>query len=112
MGAIPHPEEPDDPLPSYVSAVEVTDDGARLTIDFADAEAYDGLLERVLDAVLEGLLRAGVDGGLLTYPSEPLDPAPLDAPGPALGNLPSPAMATTGWSPVELPIPEPNQELW
>lgn len=114
VAAIPHPEEPDDPLPSYVAPVDVADDGsARLTIDIADGEAYDGLLERVLDAVLDGLAAAGVAGGLLTYPAEPVsDPAAVAPPGPSMEHLPSPAMATSGWSPVGLPIPEPNQELW
>lgn len=112
VATIPHPEEPEDPLPSYVSSVEVTAGGAGFTIDIADAEAYDGLLERVLDAVLEGLGGAGVDSGVLTYPSGP--PAgPSPAPhAPPVGHLPSPAMATPGWSALGLPLPEPHQPMW
>jgi len=69
VGAIPNPEEPGDPLPSYLSAPEPTDDGAQCTMDIADAEVYEGLLDRVLQAVLDGLAAEGVVSGLLTYPT-------------------------------------------
>lgn len=65
--AIPHPEEPDDPLPSFASDVTVSEQGATFWFDAADAEEYDGLLERVVDALREAIEREGVDGSL-TWP--------------------------------------------
>src|SRR5438874_641240 len=46
---IPHPEEPSDPLPSYASEVVDTGGGPQFCFDVADAEAYEGLVERILD---------------------------------------------------------------
>jgi hypothetical protein len=49
--SVPHPEEPDESLPSFVSGVTI---GARgPTFWFADAGVYDGLLEKVLETVVE-----------------------------------------------------------
>ncbi len=67
---IPHPEEPDDCLPSFVSEVRDADDGPLITFDIADAEAYDGLVEQVLEAVLTALASAGTDG-VLAWPGAP-----------------------------------------
>jgi hypothetical protein len=114
VGAIPHPEEPDDPLPSYMSAPEPTGDGARCTIDMADAEAYEGLLERVLQAVLEGLAAEGVAEGLLTHPmTEPAAvPTPTAAPPAETPTSQLPLPDGVSWSSLGIPLPEPHQPLW
>jgi len=62
--AIPHPEEPDDPLPSSASDLPSTGEGPRLWADIVDAEVYDGLLEHVLAAVVGALEAEGVSGRL------------------------------------------------
>jgi hypothetical protein len=115
VGAIPHPEEPGDPLPSYMSVPETTGDGARCTIDVADAEAYEGLLERVLQAVLDGLATEGVISGVLTYPiaeaamaQAPTGEPHVEPPSPQLPTLPD----GTSWSSVGIPLPDPHQPLW
>lgn len=115
VGAIPHPEEPEDPLPSYMSAPEPTGDGARCTIDMADAEAYEGLLERVLQAVLDALAAEGVADGLLTHPmveptpvQGPTAAPPAESPSPQFPPLPDGA----SWSPLGIPLPDPHQPLW
>lgn len=112
VGSIPHPEEPEDPLPSYMSGIAASGDGARFTVDMADAEGYDGLLERVLDAVLEGLAAAGVDGGLLTYPAVEPTPTIEEVTSPAPPPLPPSPIDGTSWSVVGIPLPDPHQELW
>jgi hypothetical protein len=62
--AIPHPEEPDDPLPSFASEVEVHDTGASFRFDIADAESYDGLVDEVIAALVSAIETEGVDGTL------------------------------------------------
>src|SRR5687768_5988805 len=59
VSGIEHPEEESEPLPSYVSDVEEVDGVATISFDIADAEAYDGLLERVLATVVEAVEAAG-----------------------------------------------------
>ena len=61
---IPHPEEPEDPLPSYASAVAADETSARFRFDIADAEAYTGLIDQVADAIIAALEAEGVDGHL------------------------------------------------
>jgi hypothetical protein len=61
---IPHPEEPDDPLPSFASAVTAGAAGVTFWFDIADAEAYEGLLEQVLATVVRALEKSGVSGRL------------------------------------------------
>jgi hypothetical protein len=61
---VPHPEEPDDPLPSYVSEVEDGPRGPRFSIDMADAEGYEGLIERVVATMSAAIDSAGGDGTL------------------------------------------------
>jgi hypothetical protein len=114
VGSIPHPEEPEDPLPSFMSTVEWTGDGARFWIDIADADGYGGLLERVLQAVLDGLAVAGVDGGLLTYPvlEGSVVPADPGMAGSRREELPPSPIPGTSWSVVGLPLPDPHRELW
>lgn len=52
---IPHPEEPDDPFASFASEVTSSEAGWTFSVDMADAEAYPGVLEAVLAAVVEAL---------------------------------------------------------
>jgi hypothetical protein len=75
---IPHPEEPDEPLASWAGPVEPVDDGWGLLLDLADAEAYEGILEAVLDVVVQALERTGVlDALVVVRRSAP--PAPATA---------------------------------
>jgi hypothetical protein len=70
--AIRHPEEPDGPLPSYVSQVESVDGGFELWFDIADAEVYDGLLDSVEAAVVAAITSV-LDHGRLVVPADPDD---------------------------------------
>lgn len=101
VGSIAHPEEPDDPLPSWMSSVHTTSDGARFSVDMADAEAYEGLLEQVLEAVVDAVAAAGLDQGLLTC--EAPEPEPEDG---------GPPEAGAGHLPLGVALPEPSQELF
>jgi hypothetical protein len=52
IAKIPHPEEPDDPLPNYVSQVTIGDEGPCFDIDVKDQFLYDDeLVQQVLDIV-------------------------------------------------------------
>jgi len=57
---IPHPEEPSEPYASFVrcSATEIH-------ADMPDAEAYDGVLDAFLNAVVDGLASSGVTDALI-----------------------------------------------
>ena len=77
--AVPHPEEPDDPLPSVGSDITTTGDGVMFWFDIADAEAYDGLIDEVVQAMVGALAREGAEG-LLTWPGGPTDAASADTP--------------------------------
>jgi len=66
---IPHPEEPGDPLPSFASDVSVGPGGPTFWFDIADAEAYDGLIDRVVQVMTAAIELAGVDG-VLTWPED------------------------------------------
>jgi hypothetical protein len=68
--SVPHPEEPDDPLPSYASDLPTTNPAIGFWIDMADAEAYDGLIDQVVAKVVSALDEAGIDGRL-TWPGGP-----------------------------------------
>lgn len=68
--AIPHPEEPDEPLPSAVS-VRLGPRSPRLVFDIADAEAEPGLIETVVQRIVDALNGAGVDGTLVAASGEP-----------------------------------------
>lgn len=70
--AIPHPDEEDEPLPSSVSPIRDHPLGPFISFDIADAEAYDGLLERVLEAIHAAVATADLDG-ILTSVGENLD---------------------------------------
>ena len=119
VGAIPHPEEPSDPLPSHISAPEATVDGAHCTLDIADAEVYDGLLETVVQAVLDALAGEGILSGRLTFPSGP-PPTPRPSATPRTAGPPAespasrlpPLPAGVAWSSLGIPLPEPFQPLW
>ena len=75
--AIPHPEEPDDPLPSIGSDITTTADGVIFWFDIADAEAYDGLIDEVVRAMVSALVRNGAEG-LLTWPDGPTEGTSAD----------------------------------
>ena len=60
---LPHPEEPEDPLPSFAAISEAGTDSV-LRFDIADAEAYPGLVEQVVAAIASALNDAGVSGTL------------------------------------------------
>lgn len=61
---IPHPEEPDDPLPSTVGEVRTGERGPTIDFDIHDAEVYDGLLETVVLTLKAAIEAAGGDGTL------------------------------------------------
>lgn len=67
---IAHPEQPDFPLPSFVSGVEERREGVLFEFDMHDAEGYDGLVEHVLAVVLDAMAASGLRNARLTY----LDP--------------------------------------
>jgi hypothetical protein len=65
---IPHPEEPSDPLPSFASNVVDSGSGPQFWFDVADAEAYDGLVETIVDTMVLAVREAGLVSGQLTWP--------------------------------------------
>jgi hypothetical protein len=67
---IPHPEEPEDPLPSFVSDAEDRPGGSSFWFDMADAEAYDGLVEEVLTAIVVAAAASGLRDARITSPFE------------------------------------------
>ena len=85
---IRHPEEPDDPFASWAGPVERSGDGWVLSLDMADAEAYEGILEAVLRCVVEALEAAGV-------------------PQARVSAAPRPAVAHTAAPTTSPPIPSP-----
>ena len=68
--AVPHPEEPSEPLPSFASEVVANERGATFWFDAADAEAYDGLLEHVARSMAAAIDAERI-GGRLTWPDGP-----------------------------------------
>jgi len=62
--AIPHPGEPDDPLPSYVSPITFDLDGPTFWFDIADAGG--NVLDEVLRTLTSALAEAGATGSLTT----------------------------------------------
>lgn len=69
IALVPHPEEGGSYV-KYISPIEAGTTGPSFLIDMADAEAYPGVLESVLDAVVTALEDAGVDHALVTYPGD------------------------------------------
>jgi hypothetical protein len=67
---IPHPEEPSEPAPSFASGVEDAGGGPQFWFDISDAEAYPGLLEKVLDIVVAARTSSGVETDTLTWPED------------------------------------------
>ena len=67
---VPHPEEPDDPLSSFSSDVAVGERGPAFWFDIADAEAEEGLIDSVIEALAAALNREGADG-MLAWPEAP-----------------------------------------
>lgn len=66
---IPHPEQPEDPLPSHAWVLDHPE-GASIDFDMHDAEGYDGLVEHVLVVMLEAMVVSGLSDALLTYRDE------------------------------------------
>jgi hypothetical protein len=62
--ALAHPEEPEARLASFVSPVEDGPRGPTFWFDVADAEAYDGLIQRLVDDVVAAIEAAGGSGVL------------------------------------------------
>lgn len=67
VSGIEHPEEVSEPLPSFVSVTEI-EGAVAITLDIADAEAYEGLVERVLSVLVDAIEAAGITDALLTHP--------------------------------------------
>ncbi len=65
---IRHPEEPDGPFHSL--ALVRREDPPHLYADMADAEAYPGILEAVIDAAVAAADAEGVTEGELTWSFE------------------------------------------
>jgi hypothetical protein len=62
---IPHPDEPDDALPNFVSAVTAEPDGPSFWIDVKDMlDQNDLLAQEVVDSLVTALDAAGADGQL------------------------------------------------
>jgi hypothetical protein len=64
--AIRHPEQPDEAYASYLTSSD-----SEISADMHDAEAYEGILEAVLEAVASGLLDAGVESALVGAGPDP-----------------------------------------
>jgi hypothetical protein len=76
---VPHPEEPDDPAPNFVS--DATDAGGLVAfwIDLKDCDAYPGLAQAMRDAIVAAV-EVLVDEGTLGPPMS-WDSGDDDAPG-------------------------------
>ncbi len=61
---VPHPLEPDDPLPNYASCVTLTEDGPSFWIDCKDELDDPDTAAAVVAAILRALDAAGADGVL------------------------------------------------
>ena len=65
----PHPEEPEDPLASWVGPVEIVSGGAEFGFDAGDAGVYDGVFEALAAAMASAVEAEGVVAGRLTAPA-------------------------------------------
>jgi hypothetical protein len=61
---VPHPEEPDDPLPNFASSVTQTPDGPSFWIDCKDELDDPDVAADVVAAIVHALDKAGADGVL------------------------------------------------
>ena len=69
VARIRHPEEPAEQFASFISGIEALDDGGwSFSVDLADAEAYEGILERALDGVVSALKEASLESVTLSFP--------------------------------------------
>ena len=65
LQTIPHPDEPEDALPNFVSAVTAEPDGPSFWIDVKDMlDANEALAQQVVDVLVTALDAAGADGEL------------------------------------------------
>ena len=67
---IPHPEEEEDPLPSFASDVSAGERGPTFWFDIADAESYDGLIDWVIEVMCDAI-EAEAPGAVLAWPDAP-----------------------------------------
>jgi hypothetical protein len=105
---IRHPEEPDDPFASWAGPVERFGDGWVLSLDMADAEAYEGILEAVLCCVVEALEAAGVPQARVSAAPRPAvahTAAPTTSP-------PTPSPTEPTRDPPSPPVPERQALDW
>jgi len=99
ISAIHHPEQPDEAFPSFVGEAVEINGGWSLSLDMADAEAYDGILEALRDVVVTALEEAGVDEAVVGFPSGSIIEA--DA------TEPTASAAAPATRPVEMPADFP-----
>lgn len=71
VAAIRHPEEGEQHA-SCISGIEPEPTGPSFWVDMADAEAYPGVLEEVLETVVGALEDSGLEDALLSYPPKDL----------------------------------------
>lgn len=70
VGRLPHPDEPTEPLPNWISGVALDDDGPAFTIDVKDSFRIRAIAERVVAGTLNALADEGIDQGVLTWPAD------------------------------------------
>ena len=105
---IRHPEEPDDPFASWAGPVERSGDGWVLSLDMADAEAYEGILEAVIRCVVEALEAAGVQQAQVSAAPRPtVAHPPTPTTSPPIRKLTEPAR-----DPPPPPVPERQALDW
>lgn len=69
VGEVRHPDEPDEPLASYVSEVQVNNDFVWFSADISDMEEEPMVLNEIVDAILAALSAHGIDTTLETFES-------------------------------------------
>jgi hypothetical protein len=77
IGAVSHPEEPEDSYVSFVSAVYMTDTGAWFFADAKDLDAYPEVANTLLAAIVEATNRPELSDAVLQWTDRepPLDTA-------------------------------------
>jgi hypothetical protein len=64
--AIPHPEEPEEPLPNFASGVVERAEGAEIWFDVKDETEDPEVMQQIVEAVVSGLNSAGIVDATLT----------------------------------------------
>lgn len=70
ISRIRHPEEPDEPFASFISDIEAVEDTWSFTVDMADAEAYEDILEQTLGCVIGALEEAALESVSVSFPAD------------------------------------------